>query len=249
MGHYFCDPETGNTTCYPGWADVSSNCTIPTDECDNVDCQNGGTCVDAHLNFTCVCPDAYFGDRCQFNVCDNITCNNSGQCVGFGECSCQQGFSGNFCEIAPQKQDPESTMVPFWAAIVLFCLLAIILVDVVLVSCYRYRRSPEAMKQPLVQQNATYDANLAIDNFQHINSSGESPQHVYTLDEEGHNDPPVDLLDQQPKFVDGAYPGDANMWGSSPPSSPLDTSDTKAFAFDLDEESKDNMTNTRRSVD
>jgi hypothetical protein len=86
-----------------GWANVTSNCTEPTDECDGVVCENGGTCVDSHLNFTCVCRDGFFGGLCESSFCDNVTCRNGGRCVGFGECSCPQGYSGDFCEVAPLK--------------------------------------------------------------------------------------------------------------------------------------------------
>ena len=36
-----------------------------TDECKSNPCLNGGTCVDGVYNFTCVCPSAFNGRRCE----------------------------------------------------------------------------------------------------------------------------------------------------------------------------------------
>ena len=36
-----------------------------TDECISNPCLNGGTCIDGVYNFTCVCPGAFVGHRCE----------------------------------------------------------------------------------------------------------------------------------------------------------------------------------------
>ena len=36
-----------------------------TDECKSNPCLNGGTCVDGVYNFSCVCPSAFNGRRCE----------------------------------------------------------------------------------------------------------------------------------------------------------------------------------------
>ena len=36
-----------------------------TDECVSNPCLNGGTCIDGVYNFTCVCPGAFVGHRCE----------------------------------------------------------------------------------------------------------------------------------------------------------------------------------------
>ena len=87
-----------------GWEDPATNCTIPSDECVNISCQNGGTCVDGFLNYTCICGEGYFGEMCEQHVCDNVTCYNGGTCVGEGQCVCAQGFFGNSCENATVTQ-------------------------------------------------------------------------------------------------------------------------------------------------
>ena len=56
-GHYGCQSD-GSKVCLPGWADVSSNCTVNVgyndSSCGSV-CQNGGFC----LNQFCCCPPGY----------------------------------------------------------------------------------------------------------------------------------------------------------------------------------------------
>ena len=36
-----------------------------TDNCEGVDCQNGGTCVDEVAGYHCECVEGYSGDHCE----------------------------------------------------------------------------------------------------------------------------------------------------------------------------------------
>ncbi|XP_020601924.1 coagulation factor XII-like, partial [Orbicella faveolata] len=45
-----------------------------TDECKSSPCLNGGTCVDGLYDFTCVCPSAFIGKRCE--GVSRISCKN-----------------------------------------------------------------------------------------------------------------------------------------------------------------------------
>ena len=59
-------PGTHNCTCFGGFETVDSGvtCAEIIDECESSPCENGGTCVDAVLAFTCECADGYEGPHC-----------------------------------------------------------------------------------------------------------------------------------------------------------------------------------------
>ena len=61
--------------------------------CQDVICQNGGTCV----NGVCNCPAGFGGDNCEVFLCQDIICQNGGTCVN-GTCNCPAGFGGDNCE-------------------------------------------------------------------------------------------------------------------------------------------------------
>ena len=65
------------------------------DKCENVHCQNGGTCS----NGSCSCPTGYSGTLCETkkDPCANVTCQNGGTCNN-GYCNCPTGYSGTYCE-------------------------------------------------------------------------------------------------------------------------------------------------------
>lgn len=72
------------------------------DKCKDLNCENGGTCVDGE----CQCPSNYSGENCEtFVPCLNVTCNNGGACdPATGECVCAQGYEGPTCsEISANK--------------------------------------------------------------------------------------------------------------------------------------------------
>lgn len=64
------------------------------DECDDIVCQNDGSCVDG----TCVCPDGFSGANCEINACSDVICENDGVCEN-GDCNCLDGYTGTNCEI------------------------------------------------------------------------------------------------------------------------------------------------------
>ncbi|XP_048863681.1 protein eyes shut homolog [Brienomyrus brachyistius] len=83
-----------------GW--TGPDCSVHLPECDLVQCQNGGACVESTTpgGFSCVCPPQYAGTLCQLpdNPCDpqqppcryNSTCTGSGG--GETACRCQPGL-------------------------------------------------------------------------------------------------------------------------------------------------------------
>ena len=67
-------------------------------------CQNSGTCTEERGVFSCSCPPAHTGNRCEVNVsCSQSSCRNGGTCVqslgGGVECECTSDFSGENCEL------------------------------------------------------------------------------------------------------------------------------------------------------
>ena len=77
--------------------------TTPDDHCASNPCTHGGTCTNSATAFTCACPAAYTGTRCETLVdnCAANPCRNGGSCqngVGQYTCACPIGFTGANCE-------------------------------------------------------------------------------------------------------------------------------------------------------
>ena len=78
-------------------------CETDINDCENVTCQNGGTCVDQVNGFACNCTPGYTGELCEMDIddCVGVTCQNGGTCVdqlnGF-ICNCTTGYEGVHCE-------------------------------------------------------------------------------------------------------------------------------------------------------
>lgn len=57
----------------------------------------------------CKCPETAKGDRCELPVsCHIVKCKNNGECLHTGQCDCQNGWGGYFCEIATSKHSTPS---------------------------------------------------------------------------------------------------------------------------------------------
>merc|ERR1711939_934519 len=70
--------------------------------CYGIECGRHGSCDPG--SGKCVCDDPWFGEQCeQEDLCRVKHCGQHGQCVvrgGKRECDCDQGFSGDKCEIS-----------------------------------------------------------------------------------------------------------------------------------------------------
>ena len=65
--------EVGQVTCPIPTSTIECHCchmlSAETDECGSSPCQNGATCVDAFLSFTCICIIGYEGIMCETSSC------------------------------------------------------------------------------------------------------------------------------------------------------------------------------------
>lgn len=92
------NPCLNNGTCVPGtYPNFTCNCppkytgsTCETDLCNNVNCQNGGTCVVVNGTAICECRDNFSGDRCEncdLPNCKRCSTETKGLCL-----ECIDGF-------------------------------------------------------------------------------------------------------------------------------------------------------------
>eukprot|EP00736_Rhodelphis_marinus_P000437 Rmarinus@m.28936 len=104
-----CDPEgdgiscSGHGTCVaPGVCECDEGWQLDTcgesiDECADNPCDHG-TCVDGHLEFSCVCETGYSGSLCTIPDCSNFAdCSEHGTCVAPDTCACDCDASGANC--------------------------------------------------------------------------------------------------------------------------------------------------------
>jgi len=73
-------------------------------ECFSNPCQNGATCEDGDLSFTCICPPGFNGTLCEqsFDDCISQPCLNNGTCFDGPNrfiCVCTEEYDGETCEI------------------------------------------------------------------------------------------------------------------------------------------------------
>ena len=73
LAYYECNCNSGYTGDY---------CQINIDECENIECQNGGMCQDLINAFECQCQNGYNGTICEYNIddCYNEPCGEYGAC-------------------------------------------------------------------------------------------------------------------------------------------------------------------------
>ncbi|CAH1274490.1 NOTCH2 [Branchiostoma lanceolatum] len=103
-------PSTGKTACLPcephltTVRDGSINSNECEDPCNNIICDNGGTCTFTSGNTNCSCLAGFDGDNCENNIddCSSQPCLNNATCVdGVNNytCDCTDGFIGAECAI------------------------------------------------------------------------------------------------------------------------------------------------------
>jgi len=106
--------KTANTVsneceCLPGYMADGNNC-VEIDECDPNPCQNGSTCTNLLIDFSCNCTPGFTGktcnasiDNCNPNPCQNGTCTNM---LNDFSCNCTPGFTGNTCNTSIDNCNP-----------------------------------------------------------------------------------------------------------------------------------------------
>ena len=91
------------STCVAGWS--GTNCEVNVDDCVNMPCKNGGTCVDGLNSYSCSCGCEWSGPTCETkrSVCAELApCLNSAECVTDStsfHCQCAPGFFGPTCAL------------------------------------------------------------------------------------------------------------------------------------------------------
>lgn len=78
---------------------VGVYCETDIDNCQQVVCERGGTCVDLLNDYHCQCVAGYTGRRCEREVdeCAAVTCQHGGRCVDLHNaymCDCPRGYTG-----------------------------------------------------------------------------------------------------------------------------------------------------------
>ncbi|CAI5455806.1 unnamed protein product [Caenorhabditis angaria] len=118
-GQYFCHCENGFEGVHcESFAELTTSTVSPTSAvlelpeendltCD--DCQNGANCLDAETGPLCICPNGFFGSKCdqKYNKCSSMTCPTGQNCVHqftgsqniSALCSCNTGRFGKSCEL------------------------------------------------------------------------------------------------------------------------------------------------------
>ncbi|KAK7505069.1 hypothetical protein BaRGS_00003639, partial [Batillaria attramentaria] len=97
----YCHDNWNAYTC-PWWEGL--HCEVNTDDCAGGPCLNQGNCTDLVDGFQCLCPDDYFGDRCEHRfICSSQPCFNGGTCTPDETnsnfvCQCTDEYRGEFCQ-------------------------------------------------------------------------------------------------------------------------------------------------------
>lgn len=101
-GECYCPSYNGKTYSVTERGCVESR----QNPCDSNPCQNGGVCFATpdNLSFTCQCPEACSGDRCQncdvVKICTPGYCKNGGTCIVVGTkpfCKCPPSYLPPLC--------------------------------------------------------------------------------------------------------------------------------------------------------
>ncbi|CAH1788845.1 unnamed protein product [Owenia fusiformis] len=157
-------------TCKPGTGKQPANCSCPerytgqrcrqVKGCENINCQNGGTCDVVDGKPLCRCPKFYVGEKCEHpdpEFC-NRHCFNDGHCIdcriehGMAHCSacgCPGHWGGDRCQerVAIQPLGHSQSQVVTISASVIASLVILVLLIVAVVCIYRKRDSINARLQ------------------------------------------------------------------------------------------------------
>ena len=107
--HNNCIDKPDRYECICQFGYYGDNCQYETNECLSNPCNNNGECIDLINGWACNCKSGYqLFDNCAViqDACfDNVKCLHGGTCENgyFGydfTCKCQEGFKGEFCQIA-----------------------------------------------------------------------------------------------------------------------------------------------------
>jgi hypothetical protein len=68
-------------SCEAGF--TGKHCDIPIDDCVSSPCENGGKCIDLHLNYKCECSNGFYGRNCETKLSDPCYKNKcvKGKCL------------------------------------------------------------------------------------------------------------------------------------------------------------------------
>ena len=112
----------GEFACICNDAFVGNLCEIPSANCSEAPCQNGGTCMEDEIGFKCVCVPGYTDILCDtdINECADSPCLNGGICIdsntnssdtlppppGEYQCLCLEDYVGDLCQYSNPCAEP-----------------------------------------------------------------------------------------------------------------------------------------------
>ncbi|XP_060597851.1 fibropellin-1-like isoform X3 [Ruditapes philippinarum] len=92
-------------------------CETNIDDCENIICLNGGTCIDGVNTYNCDCAEGYTGQTCGtvIDVCDPNPCVSSAQCIRLAvgyTCACDPPGQISNTVVLQADSIPQSTCSP-----------------------------------------------------------------------------------------------------------------------------------------
>ena len=94
---------------------AGANCQTNIDDCKQNDqpCENGATCIDGIVDYTCNCKPGYTGrnctvdiDECQFGFCQNNATCSQNHTINNYTCACLAGFTDFNCSTNINECEP-----------------------------------------------------------------------------------------------------------------------------------------------
>ncbi|XP_077988231.1 CUB and sushi domain-containing protein 1-like [Glandiceps talaboti] len=68
--------------------------------CQVQPCHGNATCVENFSGVACICPNGFYGSRCEYEICGKQTCHGKATCLNYSRgfmCICPWGFTGERC--------------------------------------------------------------------------------------------------------------------------------------------------------